>query len=120
VDQACLDDSGTGVMDENQIKQWAASPHATQQIAAEFARKIASGQLARWDELPRNAETADDYGVSIRTVGRAKKLLADQAIITKAGGVYVVAWIPAQATPQTANAGHLHYPHQEGRQPHVR
>jgi DNA-binding GntR family transcriptional regulator len=78
-------------MDENLIKQWAASPNAIQQIAADFARKIASGQLGRWDELPRNAETADDYGVSTRTVGRAKRLLAGQAMIAKAGGVYVVA-----------------------------
>jgi DNA-binding GntR family transcriptional regulator len=78
-------------MDENLIKQWAASPNVTRQIAADIARKIASGQLARWDELPRNAETADDYGVSARTVSRAKKLLAGQALATKAGGVYVVA-----------------------------
>lgn len=78
-------------MDENLIRQWAASPHAAQQIAADYARKIDTGQLARWDDLPANDETADDYGVSPSTVGRAKKLLADQGMLTKAGGVYVVA-----------------------------
>lgn len=30
-------------MDENLIKQWAASPNVTEQIAADFARKIANG-----------------------------------------------------------------------------
>lgn len=57
-------------MDADLIKRWAASPHAAEQIAAGFARKIASGQLARWDELPASHETADDYGVSARTVGQ--------------------------------------------------
>lgn len=77
-------------MDGNVIKQWAASPHAAKQIAADFARKIANGQLSRWAELPGNRETADDYGVSTRTVLRAKTLLAEHDEISKMGGVYVV------------------------------
>jgi DNA-binding GntR family transcriptional regulator len=77
-------------MDGNLIKQWAASPHAVEQIAADFARKIANGQLARWAELPGNRETADDYGVSTRTVVRAKTLLAEYNEISKVGGVHVV------------------------------
>lgn len=78
-------------MDSDLIKQWAMSPYAVEQIAAELARKITSGELSRWDDLPANHQTADDYGVSARTVGRAKKLLADQELLAKAGGVYVVA-----------------------------
>lgn len=65
-------------MNGDLIRQWAASPNAAEQIAAGLARKIASGQLTQWDEFPPNRETADDYGVSPRTVIRARKLLADE------------------------------------------
>jgi DNA-binding GntR family transcriptional regulator len=80
-------------MDENLIKRWADSPSVAEQVAADFAKKIYNGQLTRWAELPANDETADDYGVSTRTVIRAKKLLADESggTIWKLGGVYVVA-----------------------------
>jgi DNA-binding GntR family transcriptional regulator len=80
-------------MDENLIKRWADSLSVTEQIVADFARKIDTGQLNRWAELPANRETADDYGVSARTVIRAKKLLADEIseAVLKIGGVYVVA-----------------------------
>lgn len=91
-------------MDGNLIRQWSASPYAREQIAAEFARKIDSGQITPWGELPGNDQTADDYGVNPRTVQRAKKLLAEETggKVKKVGGVYVVTQAPAQSSGTTS------------------
>jgi hypothetical protein len=54
VDGVRSEDSESSLtMDESLIKRWAASPSVTEQIAADFAKKIDNGQLNRWAELAR-------------------------------------------------------------------
>lgn len=77
-------------MDESLIKQWASSDSAYKQIAAEFAGKIATGQLAQWAEFPDNHTTARRHDVSTMTVIRAKRLLMKHGAAKKVGDVYVV------------------------------
>lgn len=78
-------------MDESLIKEWASSNSSYKQIAAEFAGKIASGQLTQWAEFPDNEHTARKHDVSVRTVIRAKRLLLKHGAAQKIGDVYVVA-----------------------------
>ncbi len=76
-------------MDDAVVAQWSRSGRAAERIASAFAREIASGRIARWQPLPLNAVTADDYNVSTRTVVRAKQLLAGQGAARKVNGIYV-------------------------------
>ena len=59
-------------------------------MAADLARKINSGILDQWAELPSHA-LADEWDVSERTVRKAKKLLADHGLLRKEGCNYYVA-----------------------------
>lgn len=76
-------------MDDALISKWTASNKISEQIAASFAREIASGRIRQWEPLPDNGHTADDFGVSISTVLRAKRLLAENGAAEKQDGVYV-------------------------------
>lgn len=77
-------------MDEGLITQWSVSRRASERIASAFARKIACGQLRKWQQLPDNTATAVNYDVNRRTVIRAKQLLAREGAAKKVNGVYVV------------------------------
>ncbi|MBO0801722.1 MAG: GntR family transcriptional regulator [Nocardiopsaceae bacterium] len=85
--RAALEDAG----DKGQIKKWMNSEIPHERIAGEFLALIEAGRLAPWDALPDNKTAADDYGVSERTVIRAKALLAEHGKAEKSGGLYVVA-----------------------------
>jgi DNA-binding transcriptional MocR family regulator len=76
-------------MDDALVRRWNASGKIPERIAACFARKMASGEISEWEPLPDNEETADDYGVSVSTVLRAKKILAENGAAEKHDGVYV-------------------------------
>ncbi len=78
-----------GISNE-EIREWASSASVAKKIAADLAVRISKGQLTRWNDLPARAVLADDYGVTVRTVARAMKLLADNAMVQKAGGRYYV------------------------------
>jgi DNA-binding GntR family transcriptional regulator len=73
-----------------EISEWANGGMA-KQIAADLARKINSGQLHRYRELPLNSELADDWDVSERTVSVAKKILGDHRILKLENRRYYVA-----------------------------
>jgi DNA-binding GntR family transcriptional regulator len=78
-------------LSDSEIRQWASDRSLARIIASDLAAAINKGLLHRWNDLPDNASLADDYGTSARTVGRAKRLLADHGLLVKAGGRYYVA-----------------------------
>jgi DNA-binding transcriptional MocR family regulator len=57
------------------IRTWRASSKQVEQIAADLALKIETGQLHRWEELPRQSLLADAYDVTGRTITSVKSLL---------------------------------------------
>ena len=63
------------------IKKWEASGNTAQTVAAGIARKIASGNMHRYDDLPLNSALASEWDVSERTVSAAKKILGDHGIL---------------------------------------
>lgn len=73
------------------IRQWDTSGNAAKQVAANIAREIHNGRLGKWQDLPPEDEIADDNGVSRRTVGNAKKVLAEHGLLKKVAGRYYVA-----------------------------
>jgi DNA-binding GntR family transcriptional regulator len=73
------------------IKQWRASTLRVEQIAADLASKIDCGQLHRWNELPPQAELADEYDVTERTVTSVKRLLAVHRFLTQQNRRYYIA-----------------------------
>jgi DNA-binding GntR family transcriptional regulator len=73
------------------IKRWRLSAKRTEQIAADLALKIHTGQLHRWGEMPRQAALADQYDVTERTITSAKSLLAVHGFLTLENGRYYVA-----------------------------
>jgi DNA-binding GntR family transcriptional regulator len=78
-------------LSDGEIRQWMSDRSIAKIIAGDLAAAIDKGLLNRWNDLPDNASLADDYGVSSRTVGRAKRLLADHGLLVKAGVRYYVA-----------------------------
>ena len=73
------------------IKRWRVSAKRTEQIAADLALKIHTGQLHRWAEMPRQAALADLYDVAERTITSVKSLLAVHGFLTLENGRYYVA-----------------------------
>jgi DNA-binding GntR family transcriptional regulator len=73
------------------IKRWRLSAKRTEQIAADLALKIQTGQLHRWGEMPRQAALADQYDVAERTITSVKRLLAVHGFLTLENGRYYVA-----------------------------
>jgi DNA-binding GntR family transcriptional regulator len=73
------------------IKRWRLSSQRTEQIAADLALKIRTGQLHRWAEMPRQAALADRYDVAERTITSVKSLLAVHGFLTLENGRYYVA-----------------------------
>jgi DNA-binding GntR family transcriptional regulator len=73
------------------IRSWRASSKRVEQIAADLALKIDTGQLHRWDELPRQSVLAGDYNVTERTITSVKSLLAVHEFLTLENGRYYVA-----------------------------
>ena len=62
-----------------------------QTVAAGIARKIASGTMHRYEDLPLNSALAAEYDTSERTVSAAKKLLSDHGILKLQDRRYYVA-----------------------------
>ena len=59
-------------------------------LAAQYRRKIESGELARGERLPVETELAELHGVSIATVSRAVKLLKSEGVLyTTHAGTFV-------------------------------
>jgi DNA-binding GntR family transcriptional regulator len=78
-------------LSDGEVRQWMSDRSMAKIIAADLAAAINKGLLNRWHDLPDSATLADDYGVSVRTVSRAKRLLADHDLLVRAGGRYYVA-----------------------------
>lgn len=79
------------MLTDDEIHEWACDSSVAKNIAADLATSIRHGTLPRWHDLPDNTKLASDYSTSLRTVGRAKRLLADRGLIEKAGSHYFVA-----------------------------
>jgi DNA-binding GntR family transcriptional regulator len=79
------------------IRQWQRSNASASAVAAGLAQAIRSGEPPAWHELAPLADLADQYGVSYRTVTRAKQILPDAGILRADSNRYVVA-PPAAAT----------------------
>lgn len=74
------------------IQEWALSSRSVTRIAADLAKRIKSGRYRRYQQLPPNDDIADEYGVSVRTLIRAKQLLAKHKVLAKdEGNIYIVA-----------------------------
>jgi GntR family transcriptional regulator len=56
------------------------------QLVAEFRRLIATGALARGDELPPVRQLAADLGINLNTVARAYRDLTDRGLVVAARG----------------------------------
>jgi DNA-binding GntR family transcriptional regulator len=79
---------------DDKIHEWAICQNVAKRIAADLAANINKGVLDRRSDLPHSASLADHYDVSIRTVARAKAILANHGMIEKAGGRYYLALRP--------------------------
>jgi len=73
------------------IKEWEASRYPVHRVAAAIARKIASGHMHRYENLPLNSTLAAEYNASKRTISAAKKLLGDHGILKLKDRRYYVA-----------------------------
>jgi DNA-binding GntR family transcriptional regulator len=73
------------------IREWCVSPSRVEQIAADLAAKIDTGQIHRWAELPALAVLSDEYDVTERTISSAKSLLAAHGFLTLENRRYYVA-----------------------------
>jgi DNA-binding GntR family transcriptional regulator len=77
-------------MDYEQIMRWQRGS-MRERVAADLASRITSGQITKFNDLPLNRTLAGEWDVSHRTVSSAKKLLADEGLLTKDGTRYYVA-----------------------------
>jgi DNA-binding GntR family transcriptional regulator len=73
------------------IKRWRLSSRRTEQVAADLALKIHTGQLHRWADMPSQADLAGRYDVAERTITSVKSLLAVHGFLTLENGRYYVA-----------------------------
>src|SRR5450756_315006 len=73
------------------ISEWETSPHKAHKIAAAIARKITSGNMHRYDELPLNSTLAGEWDASERTVSAAKNILGNHGILILENRRYYVA-----------------------------
>jgi DNA-binding GntR family transcriptional regulator len=73
------------------IKKWEASQNMAQKIAAGIARKIASGSMHPYEDLPPKSALADEWDVSERTVTAAKSILRYYGILILENRRYYVA-----------------------------
>jgi DNA-binding GntR family transcriptional regulator len=64
---------------------------AAQRIAAAIATKIRDGAWEQYQALPATEYIAAQHDVSLRTAGRAKKLLLDAGILGRDGRTWYVA-----------------------------
>ena len=79
----------TDTLTDQTIGEWEKGG-VMKRMAADLARRINSGIMEQYAELPSNA-LADEWDVSERTVRKAKKLLADHGLLRKDGCNYYVA-----------------------------
>jgi DNA-binding GntR family transcriptional regulator len=73
------------------IREWEASQSMAQKVAAGIARKIATGNIHRYEDLPLNSVLAAEWDVSERTVSAAKKILGDHGFLMLDNRRYYVA-----------------------------
>jgi len=73
------------------ITEWEASPHKAYKVAAGIARKIATGKMHPYEDLPLNSALADEYDTSRRTVSAAKNILGNHGILKLENRRYYVA-----------------------------
>ena len=87
-----MDEMHINHLPDTDIREWALSNRPVMRIAADIAKRIKSGRYRRYQQLPPNDDIADEYGVSVRTLIRAKQLLAKHKVLAKGeGNVYIVA-----------------------------
>ena len=87
------------------ISEWETSPHKAHKIAAAIARKITSGNMHRYDELPLNSTLAGEWDASERTVSAAKNILGNHGILILENRRYYVALPPQPGRPKTRPQG---------------
>lgn len=83
------------------IKEWEASGNMAQMVAAGIARKIATGNMHRFEDLPQISALAAEWGVSERTVSAAKSILGSHGILALENRRYYVAYL---GNPETSGA----------------
>jgi DNA-binding GntR family transcriptional regulator len=66
---------------DDELREWANSESVTKEIAYHLATMIRSGKLGRFASLPDRDELAREWGVSLGTIVRAKKILAEHGLI---------------------------------------
>jgi len=66
---------------QDEIQEWANSGSAAKRIAADLATMITTGRLERFANLPDREELASTWNVSVETITRAKRLLADYGLV---------------------------------------
>jgi DNA-binding GntR family transcriptional regulator len=72
---------GCEVLTDSEIREWERSRSVTKRIAADLATMISTGKLGRFASLPDGDEIAHKWSVSMGTVTRAKRLLADRGVV---------------------------------------
>jgi DNA-binding GntR family transcriptional regulator len=76
---------------EGEIREWVNSGSVTKRIAADLATMITTGKLERFTNLPDREDLARKWNVSVGTITRAKRLLAEHGLVklTKDRNYYV-------------------------------
>ena len=69
------------MLTDSEIREWAGSGSVAKRIAADLAGMISAGKLERFASLPGGGELARKWSVSLGTVTRAKRLLADRGLV---------------------------------------
>jgi DNA-binding GntR family transcriptional regulator len=79
-----------GGLTDQTITDWENGRSIVNQVAASLARRILAGTIPPCAELPSNQSLAAKWDTSIRTVIRAKALLAEHGALRREAGVYRV------------------------------
>jgi len=75
------------------------------QVRAQLAERIRSGELAAGHRLPTVRRLADDLGLAVNTVARAvKELEAEGLVETRGRNGTVVSWSPDEGTRELEQA----------------
>jgi DNA-binding GntR family transcriptional regulator len=80
----------TNTITDQTLDQWKTGT-AAQRIAADIVAKISDGTWERYQALPATEYSAAQHDVSLRTAGKARKLLLDAGILGRDGLTWYVA-----------------------------
>lgn len=76
-----------------------------EQVRAQLAERIRSGDLAAGERLPTVRRLADDLGLAVNTVARTyKELEAERLVETRGRNGTVVSWSPDDGTRELEQA----------------